>query len=87
MSNLTKKQSLHLQRLLSSEDFRVYQEMLMQEERLLDQSLQPSENDLALQVQKRNTYREIIHLPAKLLEAYKEAERIAESQGSATHPY
>lgn len=65
----------------------MYQELLMKEERLLDQSLQPSAHDLALQVQKRNTYREIIHLPARILEAYKEAEMIAESQGSATHPY
>lgn len=86
MSNLTKKQSLHLQRLLANEDFRVYQEILMKEERILDQSLQPNGNDLAVQVQKRNTYREIIHLPEKLLEAYKEAERIAE-QTSATHSY
>lgn len=86
MSNLTKKQSLHLQRLLANEDFRVYQEVLMKEERILDQSLQPNGNDLAVQVQKRNTYRDIIHLPEKLLDAYKEAERIAE-QASATHSY
>lgn len=87
MSNLTKKQSLQLQRLLANEDFLMYQELLMKEERLLDQSLQPSAQEIALQVQKRNTYREIIHLPEKLLEAYKEAERISENQVSATHPY